>query len=71
MELAARKYDAVLTGATAIRSDTTIVGAGSLIWQISEHFGALLGYHYTTNNSNISGYEYNRGITSIMFQGRY
>ena len=71
LEAAGRKYDEILTGETALRSDTTITGATSLTWQKSERLGISVGYHYTNNASNISGYEYSRGITSIMFQGRY
>jgi tetratricopeptide (TPR) repeat protein len=71
VDTANRKYDEIQTGATAIRSDTTFTGAASLTWQAGEHLGVSVGYHYTTNNSNISGYDYNRGITSLMVQGRY
>lgn len=71
VDAAARKYDEILAGATEIRSDSTITGGASLTWQLSELFGTSIGYHYTSNASNISGYEYTRGITSIMFQGRY
>jgi hypothetical protein len=68
---AARKYDEILDLATKIRSDTTLTGVASLTWQASEHLGASVGYHYTDNSSNITDYEYKRGITSIMIQGRY
>ena len=71
LEAAARKYDAVLAGETENRSDSTISGAASLTWQTSERLGVSVGYYYTSNNSNISGYQYSRGITSIMVQGRY
>jgi hypothetical protein len=71
MEAVATDYDEILIGATDIRSDTTLTGAAALIWQASEHLGLSLGYQYTNNRSNISGYGYNRGITSIMLQGRY
>lgn len=71
MDIAAKKYDEILAPATEIRSDTTLTGAASLNWQASEHFGLSLGYLYAKNNSNISGYEYNRSVTSIMLQGRY
>ena len=71
VELAARTYDEILTGNSDIRSDTTVTGGGTLIWQAFEKVGLSLGYQYTRNNSNISGYEYNRGITSVMLQGRY
>ncbi len=71
LEAATRKYDDVLTGETAIRSDTSITGATSLTWQKSEHLGLSLGYQYSNNDSNISGYNYSRSITSIMVQGRY
>jgi hypothetical protein len=71
MDAATRKYDEILTGATEVRSDTTFSGAASVTWQASERLGVSAGYHYTNNASNITGYEYNRSITSIMFQGRY
>jgi hypothetical protein len=66
-----RKYDEIQGGASDIRTDTTVIGAASLTWQVAEHLGVSVGYHYTNNASNINGYEYSRGITSIMFQGRY
>jgi hypothetical protein len=66
-----RKYAESIDGATAVRSDNSISGGASLTWQAGEHLGASFGYHYSSNNSNISGYDYNRGITSIMVQGRY
>lgn len=71
LDAATRKYDEIMTGTTAIRSDTTLAGAVSLTWQASERFGVSVGYHYTDNASNIDGYEYSRSITSLMFQGRY
>jgi hypothetical protein len=71
MDAATRKYDEILTGATEVRSDTTFSGAASVTWQASDRLGVSAGYHYTNNASNITGYEYSRGITSIMFQGRY
>ncbi len=71
VDASTKKYDAILAGETAVRTDNTIIGAASLVWQATEHLGAALGYHYTNNNSNVAAYEYNRGITSIMFQGRY
>ncbi len=71
MEAAAKNYDDILTGATELRSDTTLTGGATLIWQASEHLGLSLGYQYSKTTSNIEGYSNNRGITSIMFQGRY
>ena len=71
LDAAGKKYDEASTGESTVRSDTTITGAISLTWQATEHFGASAGYHYTNNSSNISADEYSRGITSIMFQGRY
>jgi hypothetical protein len=70
-EASARDYDQILQGAEAIRSDTTVTGAASLTWMVNEHLAASVGYHYSNNSSNISGYEYRRNITSIMVQGRY
>lgn len=71
LDAAARKYDEALTGESAARSDTTMTGGASLTWQQSERLGVSLGYSYTSNSSNISGYDYSRSITSIMVQGRY
>ena len=71
LEAAARKYDNVLAGETEIRSDFSISGAASLTWQASEHFSVSTGYYYINNNSNIPGYQYKRGIASVMVQGRY
>jgi hypothetical protein len=71
LEGAARKYDKALAGESEIRSDRTVSGSVSLAWVASEHLGASVGYYYTSNSSNISGYEYGRGITSLMVQGRY
>lgn len=71
LDVAARKYDEALAGVTAARSDTTVTGGASLTWQQSERFGVSLGYSYTGNSSNVSGYDYSRSITSIMVQGRY
>jgi hypothetical protein len=71
LEASARKYDEALAGETKIRSDSTVSGAVSLTWQAAERLGVSVGYHYTDNSSNISGYEYSRGITSAMVQGRY
>lgn len=71
LEAGGKKYDEILAGATAIRSDTTISGAASLTWQAFEQVGVSAGYHYTNNASNITGYEYGRGISSVMIQGRY
>ena len=70
-EASGRNYDEILTGATELRSDTTLTGGASLIWQASQYLGLSLGHQYTSNTSNVSGYEYTRGITSIMLQGRY
>jgi tetratricopeptide (TPR) repeat protein len=70
-DAAGRSYDAIQSGATADRSDTTLAAAASLTWQINETLALSTGYHYTDNSSNIPGYEYSRSITSIMFQGRY
>lgn len=66
-----RKYDKRLDEAKSVRSETSLTGAMSLTWQMSERLCASVGYHYTTNNSNIPDYDYSRGITSIMVQGRY
>lgn len=63
--------DAARKSFDELRSDTTISGATSLTWQLAEHFALSTGYHYTKNSSNINGYDYNRSITSVMFQGRY
>jgi hypothetical protein len=71
LDAAGKKYDEAQAGESTVRSDTTITGAISLTWQATEHFGASAGYHYTNNSSNIAADEYSRGITSIMFQGRY
>ena len=70
-DLADTEYDAIQTGTTKIRSDTTISGSVSLTWQLFEQVGVSLGYYYTNNSSNVPEYEYSRGITSILFQGRY
>jgi tetratricopeptide (TPR) repeat protein len=67
----AKKYDAVQTGATSLRSDTTLTGAASITWQAFEKVGVSVGYYHTENSSNVSDYEYTRGITSILLQGRY
>jgi hypothetical protein len=71
MDVVGDKYDEAQTGETTVRSDTTVSGGVSLTWQASEYFGVSAGYHYTNNSSNISADEYSRGITSVMFQGRY
>jgi outer membrane receptor protein involved in Fe transport len=71
MDAAGKKFDEILTGATETRSDTALTGAASLTWQATEHLAVSAGYHYTNNSSNIKEFEYNRSITSIMFQGRY
>ncbi len=70
-DAASKKYDEILDPATAIRSDATITGAASLTWQATGQYVVSLGYHHTNNTSNVSGYEYSRGITSVMFEGRY
>ncbi|HIJ97278.1 MAG TPA: tetratricopeptide repeat protein [Desulfuromonadales bacterium] len=66
-----RSYDAIQNDASEARSDTTLSAAASLTWQINETLAISGGYHYTDNSSTISGYEYRRSITSLMFQGRY
>lgn len=66
-----KKYDGIQAGATELRTDITLTGAVSLTWQAFEQVGVSVGYHYTNNFSNISGYDYTRGITSILFQGKY
>lgn len=66
-----KKYDAIQTGTTALRSDTTLTGAASITWQVFDKIGVSVGYHHTANSSNSSGYDYTRGITSVLFQGRY
>jgi len=66
-----RSYDSIQSDASEARSDTTLSAAASLTWQLNETLAISGGYHYTDNSSNISGYEYSRSITSIMFQGRY
>lgn len=71
VEAATRTYDTILSGEDTLRRDVTISGSASLSWQPAEHFGATLGYYYTGNNSTISGYDYDRTITSLMIQGRY
>jgi hypothetical protein len=71
MDATTRKYDEILTGATEVRLDTTFSGGASVTWQAAEYFGVSAGYYYTRNMSNITDYEYSRGITSVMFQGRY
>ena len=64
-------YDAIQSGATVLRSDTTLNGSISLTWQVFEKIGVSAGYYYTSNSSNVPEYEYTRGITSILVQGRY
>lgn len=71
LDAASRTYDEKMIGESDARSDTTLTGGASLTWQQSEHLGMSLGYSYTSNASNISGYDYSRSITSIMVQGRY
>jgi hypothetical protein len=71
LEAEGKSYDAIQSGTTELRRDTTVVGAASLTWQVWKWFGISGGYHYTANSSTISDYEYKRGITSIHFQGRY
>ena len=70
-DLVGTDYDAIQTGATVLRSDTTVTGSVSLTWQAFEQIGISAGYYHTINSSNIPEYEYTRGITSILFQGRY
>jgi tetratricopeptide (TPR) repeat protein len=71
LEADGKSYDAIQTGATELRRDTSVIGAASLTWQVREWLGLTAGYHYTNNSSTIPDYEYKRGITSILFQGRY
>jgi hypothetical protein len=70
-DLVGTEYDAIQTGATALRSDTTFTGSVSLTWQVFKQVGVSFGYHHTANSSNVPEYDYTRGITSILFQGRY
>lgn len=70
-EITGKKYDEILLPATETRSDTTVAAGASLTWQAAEQYSVSLGYYYTDNHSNIPGYEYHRGISSIMLQGRY
>lgn len=70
-DMAGRRYDYPLAPATAIRADATIATGASLTWQTAEQYSITMGYHFTHNNSNIAGYDYDRNITSLMFQGRY
>lgn len=70
-EVAGRRYRNIQPGANDIRNDTTVIGAAALTWQASSCCGISTGYHYTSNTSNIHDYEYNRGITSILLQGRF
>lgn len=70
-EATGRRYDGIQTGANITRTETTVIGSASLNWQISSCCGVATGYYYTSNTSNISGYEYTRGITSILLQGRF
>lgn len=70
-EVTGKRYDEIQSGATEIRSDTTLTGAVSFTWQMLKQVGIAVGYHHTANSSNISGYDYTRGITSVLFQGRY
>ncbi|HIJ87656.1 MAG TPA: hypothetical protein HPP97_08220 [Desulfuromonadales bacterium] len=64
-------YDAIQAGSTVLRSDTTFTGSASLTWQAYKQVGVSVGYYHTINSSNVPEYEYTRGITSILFQGRY
>jgi len=70
-DAATKRYDEILPPATEIRSDTTLTGAVSLIWQAYERLGVSMGYQYTRNISNLAEYEYSRSVTSLMVQGRY
>lgn len=70
-EASGRRYQGIQSGTSAVRNETTIVGSTSLNWQMSSCCGVATGYHYTSNTSNIPGYEYTRGITSILLQGRF
>ena len=70
-EASLRKFDKIQTGAPEIRSDATLTGAATLTWQTFEQAGVSVGYHHIANSSNISGYDFTRGITSMLFQGKY
>jgi tetratricopeptide (TPR) repeat protein len=70
-ETTRRKYDDILAGASERRSDTTGTGGVALIWQASGQLSLSLDYKYSKNVSNIDGYSYTRGITTLMLNGRY
>jgi hypothetical protein len=71
VDVTGRRYDEATSVGAEIRSDTTVSGGLSLTWQALERLAVSAGYQYTSNDSNIADYSYTRGVTSLMFQGRY